>query len=149
MVAGCEVELEVEAPVLAGVTAPLSLLAVLLLLFFFSFLPLGVNSSFSAVAFELPLAFAELLLAAGIVFPDGVVPVAGGVLEGPVGVFAEAPPLAFAEAAEPLLDAEPELSAAYANVAPPSRSIAAAATRPVFLTVIIFLLLAAFSAGRV
>jgi len=137
--------------VLAGVTAPLSLLAVLLLLFFFSFLPLGVNSSFSAVAFALPEAFAELLLAAGIVFPDGVVPVAGGVLDGPLGVFADAPPLALLDAAG--LDALPEALApelcAYANVAPPSRSIAVAATRPVFLTVIIFLLLAAFSAGRV
>jgi hypothetical protein len=134
---------EVEAPVLAGVTAPLSLLAVLLLLFFFSFLPLGVNSSFSAVAFALPVAFAELLLAAGIVFPDGVVPVAGGVLEGPLGVFADAPPLALLDAAG--LDALPEALelSAYANVAPPSSSIAAAATRPVFLTVIIFLLLAA------
>jgi hypothetical protein len=87
--------------VLAGCTAPVEVLATPFFLFFFSFLPLGVNSSFSAVALALPLAFAELLLAAGMELPDGVVPVAGGVLEGPVGVFADAPPLAFA-AAPPL-----------------------------------------------
>ena len=112
------------------------------LLFFFSF-PLGVTSSFCAVALLLPLAFAELLLAAGISFPDGVVPVAGGVLEGPVGVFADAPPLALDDAAglEALPEADPPELCAYAMLAPPSRSIAAAATRPVFLTVIIFLLL--------
>ena len=112
------------------------------MLFFFSF-PLGVTSSFCAVALLLPLAFAELLLAAGISFPDGVVPVAGGVLEGPVGVVADAPPLAFDDAAglEALPEADPPELSAYAMLALPSRSIAAAATRPVFLTVIIFLLL--------
>ena len=73
--------------------------------FFFFNLPLGVVSSF-AVAELFPLAFAELALASGIALPDGVVPVAGGVAEGPEGVFAEAPPLASLDAAG--LDALPE-----------------------------------------
>lgn len=92
---------------LAGVTVPLSAFAVLFFLFFFN-LPLGVNSSFCAVA--LPLAFAELALASGIVLPDGVVPVAGGVLDGPVGVFADAPPFALLDAAglDALLEALPD-----------------------------------------
>jgi hypothetical protein len=87
-------ELE-DAPVLAGVIVPLVLLAVSQSALLF-FLPLGVNFAHDlllALA-DLPLAFAESALAAGMVLPEGVVPVAGGVDEGPVGVLAEAPVVA-------------------------------------------------------
>ena len=75
--------------VLAGLTVPVASQ-------FFFFLPLGVKHCVLAVL-VLPLAFAELLLAAGIALPEGVEPVAGGVLDGEVGVLADAPPDALAE----------------------------------------------------
>lgn len=84
---------------LAGLTVPWLLFAVLLCFFFF---PLGVSSSFLEVfvvadaSVEL---FSEFALAAGMELADGVVPVAGGVLAGPDGVLADAPPLALPDAA--------------------------------------------------
>src|SRR5258706_5216653 len=104
VVAGVVVVLDDElGAVLAGLTEPE---VVVLAVWCFFFLPLGVSSSFCAEL--LPVALAELLLAAGMVLPDGVVPAAGGVLDGPVGVLAEASVLSDVDAPAALPEAEPD-----------------------------------------